>query len=198
MAAGQIGQDHGIRGFGARKVPPHVAAGLERFRLEEGDLVCVRCGELGRVAQVGAEHEGWLTGTSCLRIRVKERTALRPRHLLQVLARRETVRWLVARSPRSVIASLRTRTLLDLPVVLPPTAEQEAILAVLASLDAEEAVHRRVAEETARLRSGLAERLLDGEFTVTTGDLRASGRLPAGPPVFGGAGEGRWTVILGG
>jgi len=48
------------------------AEDLSRHKLESGDIVVARRGELGRCALVTAEEAGWLCGTGSLRIRVKK------------------------------------------------------------------------------------------------------------------------------
>jgi hypothetical protein len=45
---------------------------LSRYRLEPGDIVCTRRGDLGRQGLVGAHQDGWLVGSSCLRLRVRD------------------------------------------------------------------------------------------------------------------------------
>ncbi|MDX6743045.1 hypothetical protein [Actinocorallia sp. A-T 12471] len=169
VAASQVGRHGRVSDFSARRVPDHVAASMTRFRLREDDLVCVRSGEVARAALVGPGQDGWLVGTSCLRVRVRNGDRVSPRYLLHYLAHEEVRAWLVARSSRSVISNLRTRTALDLPVLLPPPAEQRAIVEVLAALERKEEAHRRVAEETGKLRTSLADRLLTGTMHVTDG-----------------------------
>src|SRR4051812_47183787 len=49
-----------------RSVSTEAADRLQRHRLQAGDVVCVRTGDLGRAALVGPEQAGWVLGTSCL------------------------------------------------------------------------------------------------------------------------------------
>ncbi|MBB5127321.1 restriction endonuclease S subunit [Streptomyces albaduncus] len=58
--------------------------------------------------------------------------------------------------------SLSLRTLGELPVLVPPTAEQESIGATLAALDAKIQTHTEIARVTRDYRSVLADALMTG------------------------------------
>ena len=51
----------------ARVSPEHVER-LSRHKLEVGDIVYGRRGDIGRQALIRAEQQGWLCGTGCLRL----------------------------------------------------------------------------------------------------------------------------------
>lgn len=65
---------------------------MDRYRLRVGDLVWVRTGDLGKQALVGPENNGWITGTSCFRLRPQP--TLDPRYLLLYLGHPAVRDWI--------------------------------------------------------------------------------------------------------
>src|SRR5688572_1009776 len=56
-----------------RRVPHDEAARLDRFTLQQNDIVLVRQGSLGRLALIGPHLEVWLYNSSCARVRTHDR-----------------------------------------------------------------------------------------------------------------------------
>jgi restriction endonuclease S subunit len=148
--------DTGDGGLPAGTVPGQ----LTRYRLALGDLVFARAGHLGRVALVGAEHENWLLGGGCLRLRA--RPGLHPRYLLHYLGHPRVAGWLSRSAMGSVIPTHSLRNLRALPVVLPPPAEQERIAGTLTLLDDKIETHQRIVRSTTELRDRLLQLMLAG------------------------------------
>ncbi|MFI6299766.1 hypothetical protein ACIBEJ_49785 [Nonomuraea sp. NPDC050790] len=144
----------------ARAVAPQSAAELHRYRVRTGDLVCVRTGDMGRGAAVRAEQDGWVLGTSCLRLRLSR--PINSGYLLRYLAHPETRGWIRAHAPFSAIPSLSTQVLGDLPVVLAPDHVQSMVDDVLGSIEDKIAAHREVVAETERLHAWLLPHLMAG------------------------------------
>ncbi|MFD9939161.1 N-6 DNA methylase [Nonomuraea sp. NPDC059023] len=144
----------------ARALTPQSAAELHRYRVRTGDLVCVRTGDLGRAAAVGVEQDGWVLGTSCLRLRL-----IRPissGYLLRYLAHPETRSWIRAHAPFSAIPSLSTRVLGDLPFVVAPDDVQSLVSDVLGSIEDKITAHREIIAESERLHAWLLPYLMAG------------------------------------
>ena len=51
-------------------IPLEKAAELDKHRVEIGDLVFARRGDIGRFALVDKSNEGWVCGTGCLKVRL--------------------------------------------------------------------------------------------------------------------------------
>jgi type I restriction enzyme S subunit len=155
-----------IRWFGiatepARSVSRASADRLERFAIRAGDLVCVRTGDLGRAALVGPAHEGWILGTSCLRLTLAK--PVNPGYVLRYLAHPEVRAWIKENARYSTIPSLSTQVLGDLPFVVAPPEFQTAISDVLGALEEKIAAHRALVAECERLHKWLLPKLMSGQ-----------------------------------
>ncbi|WP_214404925.1 N-6 DNA methylase [Pseudonocardia lacus] len=135
-----------------------VAEQVERYRLSLGDIVCVRTGNIGRVGVVGPEHVGWLVGSGCVRLRPGREVD--PEYLASYLSSPAVREWIDRHASGSAIRALNTRTLGELPVLLPGHAEQRRIASILTALDAEAAALDQLGEVTAQLRDLIAGTVL--------------------------------------
>ena len=112
---------------------PEMAVGsttLERlagFRVARNDLVVARRGEMGRCAVVGTMESGWLCGTGSMVLRPAE--GIYPPFVAMFLRSPSTVDRLSGDSVGSTMKNLNQRIMLNLAFALPPTAEQQRIVA---------------------------------------------------------------------
>ncbi len=134
-------------------VDPSVAETLDRYLLAPGDVVCTRTGEIGRCGLVTEEHDGWLLGTSCLRLRPD--ASLDPSYLVFYLGHPRVQRWLVGNAGGSTVRSLTAATMRALPLLLPDTDRQRRIGAAMGALDEQLAIHDRIRRTTSALRESL-------------------------------------------
>jgi type I restriction enzyme S subunit len=111
-------------------VTGETASRLARHRLEDGDIVFARRGEMGRCALVTAESSGWLCGTGSLLFRPKGSGCFSP-YLLLVLSGKGVADELVLKSVGSTMDNLNTDILSDVRIPLPPRTEQEAVVATV-------------------------------------------------------------------
>ncbi|MEV6872641.1 restriction endonuclease subunit S [Amycolatopsis sp. NPDC051128] len=125
---------HRITAQASTAVSPGIANGLARYRVRPGDIVAVRTGELGQHALAGDEHDGWLLGTSCLRIRPRGE-AVDTGYLLFYLSHPQIKDWIVRNGSGSNPPSLAATVLEALPTHLPPLDHQVAVAEVLSALD---------------------------------------------------------------
>lgn len=146
-------------------------AQTERYRLDEGDIVCVRVGQLGRHGLVRSHQAGWLLGPGCIRIRPA--AGVDPRYLTYCLASDSAQDWIDRHSTGSAVRGLSARMLGEMPLILPPLEEQRRVGALLGALDDEAEALERTAAITAELRSAAVELLMSGP-TVSAADT--SGR----------------------
>jgi type I restriction enzyme M protein len=133
-------------------------ARLSRYRLEAGDVVCVRTGGPGRNGLVGPEEEGWFLGPGCVRLRPLH--SIDSAFLTYYLATPAAQDWVDRNSSGSAIRSISTRILSDLPLTLPPLPTQRAMGALLGALDETAMVHERLAAITVELRGRLLSSLM--------------------------------------
>lgn len=112
-------------------VDAEVVNRLARHKLQAGDIVFGRRGEMGRCALVSANETGWLCGTGCMKVQLNGRTL--PDFtliILQTLGTRELLR---LECVGSTMDNLNESILSRIPVPIPPLEEQAAILAYLDS-----------------------------------------------------------------
>ena len=133
MAGGRIRSDPRVA------VSPAKAEELAVHRLQVGDIVMARRGDLGRCALVGVGEEGWICGTGSLRIRPNE-SAILPSFLALYLRSRRVREALTVASIGATMDNLNAMVVSQLPVPLPPLAEQASacrlLLDATARLDA--------------------------------------------------------------
>lgn len=104
-----------------------VVARLSRHKLELGDIVIARRGEMGRAGLVGKDNVGWLCGTGSLRARLNK-DVINPKYLLYQFSMRGVSEYLSLQSVGSTMDNLNTSILGRLWVVVPPLHEQSDII----------------------------------------------------------------------
>ncbi len=99
---------------------------LSEYRLEEGDIVFARRGELGRCALVAKEQAGWLLGTGSIRLRTAY-NMVDIGFLMDVLISDWVKDYLSLMSVGSTMENLNTSILSRIPVPYPSSEEQKII-----------------------------------------------------------------------
>ena len=125
--------DGAIHHDGAAAVSETKARILDRYRLETGDLVLARRGEVGRCALVREDQAGWLCGTGCMRLRLGPE--VESRFLVQFLRWRRTLDWFADRAVGQTMANLNGRIVRALPLRLPDRAHQRKLADAFESID---------------------------------------------------------------
>lgn len=123
---------------------------LEKYVLQEGDIVQSRRGDVTRRALVREEHVGWLCGTGCLRVRLGDSAV--PRFVAYALSHPTAQAWIERHAVGATMPNLNTTILGAIPIALPTESEQTSIAGVLGALDDKIDSNRRLAallEETA-------------------------------------------------
>jgi len=119
-------------------VSSETAQRLTEYRLNEGDIVMGRRGEMGRCAVVPKYAQNWLCGTGS--VVVKSKSVAHPQYLQRLLTAPATVAALIGDSVGSTMINLNQGVLLGLDIPLPPLPEQKRIAdkldSVLARVDA--------------------------------------------------------------
>ncbi len=147
-----------IAGSSTTVVTADASARLDRYRLVPGDLICVRTGDLGKQALAGGEHEGWVAGTACFRLRPEP--TVDSRYLLHYLGHPAVRDWITRHASTATVPTLTLSTLRTLPVLVPPAATQATIGDIMGALDEKAALHREIVEVTEHLRHSLLPLLL--------------------------------------
>ncbi len=159
---------HRILHEGVAWVPEDEAKTLTRYRLRPGDVVMTRTGTLGRCALVTEAEEGWIFGTHLVRIRPSELSY--PDYLLGFLERPETQSWISRRAKGTAVQSVSSRDLYDLPVLLPPLAEQRKIGRVLNTVDRQHRAHTELIAALDVYRAELVDLLMSGRVSLPPGE----------------------------
>lgn len=111
------------------------AAILCRHKLQLGDIVFARRGELGRCALVTEVERDWLCGTGSLLFRPK-RGIFDSAYLVQVLSDHRIAALLTLQSVGSTMDNLNTAMIANISIPLPPISEQVAIMKAVSELKA--------------------------------------------------------------
>lgn len=147
--------DNRIEPADIARVPELVAARLPKHRLELGDIVYSRRGDVERRALVRADEGGWLCGTGCLRVRIDPVRA-DARFISYALGHADVRQWIVNHAVGATMPNLNTSILAAVPLDIPPLSNQRAIADVLGALD------DKIAANDAFARA--AEELLVAQF----------------------------------
>lgn len=145
---------------------------LSKHRLQPGDLVYSRRGDVERHALIENRERGWLCGTGCLLVRLGPAWPS-PAFASLALDRPEARAWLSQHAVGATMPNLNTSILSAVPLVIP----SDELLAVFnCEVDRLEQLHvTRDAESVTlgRLRDALLPRLLSGELSVALAERAA-------------------------
>ena len=108
---------------------------LERlaiFKLQAGDIVMGRRGEMGRCAVVTEQEDGWLCGTGSLILRLPQ--CLYPKYLAMLIGSPYVREYLGGSAVGATMQNLNQSILLKISIGLPPFTEQHRIVAKINEL----------------------------------------------------------------
>lgn len=139
---------------------------LQRYRLNAGDVLVARRGEIGRCAPVTSEADGWLCGTGCFVIRASNNAD--SRYLAWLVRAGPNHDTLIRASSRATMPSISNKDLAKLEISLPPLSEQHTIVERIdaAAAHARELrrVHERQIDSLQALRQACLASALDAEL----------------------------------
>jgi hypothetical protein len=136
---------------------------LARYRLIPDDILLVRVGGAIRHALTGPEHDQWVQGGSCIRLRAQ--VDVFPTYLSCYLSHPAVGDWLAQRTRRGVVSTRTTATIATLPIVIPPDEVQLATVEAIAAIDTKIRVHEEIVRGTGALRDLVLQQLLSGDLT---------------------------------
>lgn len=124
-----------INELGIARISDSHVERLIRHKLESGNIVFSRRGDVTRFALVSDRESGWICGTGCLKVVIGTPSIAVSRYIAAVLSTRDSKEWLERHAVGATMPNLNTEILAALPVVLPSIQEQRAIAHILGTLD---------------------------------------------------------------
>lgn len=107
---------------------------LNLYRVQSGDVVYSRRGDVERRSLIRSGEHGWLCGTGCLRVRFGPR-GLNPFFGASFLGTPESRAWVVRHAVGATMPNLNTSILGALPMVVPPPELQARFAEIVAPWD---------------------------------------------------------------
>ena len=152
-----------IQAGGEQTVSEHKAATLSNYRLEGGDVVMGRRGEMGRCAVVSDVEVGMLCGTGSLYFR-PDPSELSPLFLAWLLSSASMKRHLDGLSQGVTMPNLNQNMINNLRIALPPLDLQRRFAAIVDSVEQQKAKQRAHLDELDTLFASLQSRAFKGEL----------------------------------
>ena len=141
-------RDGHIAHSGGAFVDEATASRLERYRMQNGDVLLARKGEIDKACIAGASHVGWIVGSDCIRLR-SQQSVLSSSYLLYFLQSPRTGRMLASYAHGTVMPGLNEKMLSRLELQVPDLERQAEFVAHLTEIDAGLS---RIAHRTRRAR----------------------------------------------
>jgi len=107
---------------------------LSRHKVNVGDILYARRGDVGKCALVTENEKGWLCGTGCLKVTIDFSKA-NPKFVFYQLQKPETVGWVEKHAVGATMLNLNTGILESIPIELPKLNEQNKIVEILSAYD---------------------------------------------------------------
>ena len=147
------------------RVTEEKARSLPRHRMQTGDVVFARRGDLSKCAAVQVDHEGWLCGTGSLLVR-PALGLLAARWLAAFYGHDLSQRQIAAAAVGSTMVNLNSSLLGSLVLALPPRDEQDRIVAAMDAYRSRIDTAAANLEKLRSLKNGLMDDLLTGRVRV--------------------------------
>lgn len=107
---------------------------LSKHKMRMGDIVYGRRGDIGRCALITQKEAGWLCGTGCLRISLRD-GRVEPQFLFYFLNHPSTVTWIYNQAVGATMPNLNTGILRSVPIRFPARPTQQRIASILSAID---------------------------------------------------------------
>ena len=137
---------------------------LKLYRVQTGDVVYSRRGDVERRSLIRRGENGWLCGTGCLRVRFGPR-GLNPFFGASYLGTLESRAWVVRHAVGATMPNLNTSILGALPLIVPPLELQARFAEIVGPWDERGTIALEQSRTLATLRDTLLPKLLSGELT---------------------------------
>ena len=107
---------------------------LSRHKIEIGDILYSRRGDVGRCAFATEKEAGWLCGTGCLRVSTDVSKA-NPKFVFYQLQKPDTIGWVEKHAVGATMLNLNTAILSRVPIEIPSLNTQNRIVDILSAYD---------------------------------------------------------------
>jgi len=146
---------------------------LSRHKLQAGDIVFSRRGDVERHALITEREVGWLCGTGCLLLRSGPQW--KSAGFLSMLLDAPRARtWLVQHAVGATMPNLNTAILGSVPVVLPLPPVLSAFEELVSVTEKQRSRNASMAETLATLRDTLLPRLISGQLRLPQAEALAA------------------------
>lgn len=152
------------------RVTYETAVRLNRHRLEAGDILFARRGEIGRHGMVTNGEEGWLCGTGCFLARVRQEH-IDNRFLSYQFSTPGAVAWLNSHAAGAIMPNLSNTVLRSMPVFYPKKNVQAEIANILDANEQKALVHEQKMLCLQALFRTLLHQLMTAQIRVHDLDL---------------------------
>jgi len=111
------------------KIGTQTAKRLSLHKVQEGDILLPRRGDLSKRAYIYREQEGWICGTGSIRIRPKKDVSSRA--IFYALSTRRVNNWIADHAVGTTMANLNSQIVSSIPIILPENHKIEPIVEVI-------------------------------------------------------------------
>lgn len=157
-------RDNRIETSSIARIREEDAERLKVYRVQAGDVVYSRRGDVERRSLIRRSENGWLCGTGCLRVRFGPR-GLNPFFGASYLGTLESRAWVVRHAVGATMPNLNTSILGALPMVVPPPELQARFAEIVGPWDECGTISLHQSCTLATLRDTLLSKLLSGELS---------------------------------
>jgi len=147
-------------------VGEHKAPELERYRLQQGDIVFTRVGAVGRTAFVHEGQKGWLISGQLLRVRIPSDSVLNSRFLSQTYLDPLFTGMVEGHALGTTRPSLNTTLLLNFKFLCPPLVLQRTFAQMVSLPDEQTQANLRETKTLISIRDTLLPKLISGEIRI--------------------------------
>ncbi|MDP2677872.1 MAG: restriction endonuclease subunit S [Rhodoferax sp.] len=169
--------DGGIVVDGIARIDQADVDRLSQHKLQMGDIVFSRRGDVTKNALIRQHEVGWFCGTGCLKVRLGDESIANAKFISHCLRLPDIKDWLIRHAVGATMPNLNTGILSAVPILLPPLKTQREIALMLGALDDRITLLR----ETNTTLEAIAQALFKSWF-VDFDPVRAKleGRAPEG------------------
>lgn len=162
---------------GIARIDQKDADRLSQHKLQLGDIVFSRRGDVTKNAITRHREVGWLCGTGCLKVRLGNESTAIAKFISHCLRHPHVKEWLIRHAVGATMPNLNTAILSAVPIRLPPLQSQSRIAALLDSLDDRITLLR----ETNTTLEAIAQAIFKSWFVdFDPVRAKAEGRMPEG------------------
>lgn len=158
-------RDNRIDASGIARIRESDAQRLVVYRVQIGDVVYSRRGDVERRSLIRDDENGWLCGTGCLRVRFGP-DGLNPLFGAAYFGTAESRAWVVRHAVGATMPNLNTSILGALPLVIPPRELQDRFAEIVQPWDERATIALKQSRTLTALRDTLLPKLLSGEIRV--------------------------------